>query len=247
MIVSAYSYVVMRLWLAICWSQISPSGCQYAKVQGDPLIFVLKLDEAEIIQAQKLERVSIRLINWAFDPLILPGSPKYFSVQCEKDVWPVASFQVAKESHEVLNWVFNQTGIPKLIGAQEKGQLLEVLGIGEFKVEWHLAGDMKSIKCMYGLKHGANSKHSCIYCMQERTKPVVTSADEAQQLLSKRSSLWDGGLFSRSVHPKLVLGARGLSQWKRVLPIPIGKVHICTLHALNRIVEKILHLHLMFI
>ena len=78
-------------------------GCQFAEVQGDPLIFVLKLDEAEIIHAQKLERVSITLMNRALDPLIFPGSPKYFSVQCERDVWPVASFQVAKESHEVLD------------------------------------------------------------------------------------------------------------------------------------------------
>jgi hypothetical protein len=216
-------------------------------VQGDPLIFVPKLDEAEIIHAQKLERVSITLMNRALDPSILPGSPKYFSVQCERNVWPVANFQVAKESHEVLDWVFNQTGIPELIAAQENGQLLQVPGIGDFKIEWHFAGDMKSIKCMYGLKHGANTKHACIYCLQERTKPLVTSVDEARQLLSKRSCSWDGGLFSKSVHSKPVLGARGLGRWKPILPIPIDRVHICTLHALNRIVEKILHLHFMFI
>ena len=61
-------------------------GCLFycfAEVQGDPLIFVLKLDEAKIIHAQKLERVSITLMNRALDPSISPTDPKYFSVQSE--------------------------------------------------------------------------------------------------------------------------------------------------------------------
>lgn len=55
--------------------------------------------------------------------------------------------------------MFNQTKIPSLIKAQEAGQLLVVLGVGEFKVEWHLSTDMKTMKCMYGLGHGACAKH----------------------------------------------------------------------------------------
>jgi len=58
----------------------------FAEVQGDPLIFVLKLDEAEIVHAQKLERVSITLMNRALDPSISPMDPKYFSVQSEREV-----------------------------------------------------------------------------------------------------------------------------------------------------------------
>ena len=103
------------------------------------------------MHAQKLERVSLTFMNRALDQTILPGTPKYFFVQSEREIWPLASFQVTKESHQVLDWVFKQTPIPALIEAQENGQLLEVPNVGSFKVQWHLAVDMKTIKCMYGL------------------------------------------------------------------------------------------------
>jgi hypothetical protein len=32
-----------------------------------------------------------------------------------------------------------------------------------------------------------------------------------------------------------------------ILPIPLERVYICTLHALTRIIKKILHLHIVFI
>jgi len=147
-----------------------------AEVQRDPLIFVMKIDEVEIVHTQKLERISMTIMNRALDPTIIVGSPEYFSMQSEREIWPIASFQVPKESHEVLKWVFNQTGIPALITVQENGQLLQVLDAGAFKVVWHIAVDMKTIKCLYGLQHGSNSKHSCIYCLQERSKPMITSA-----------------------------------------------------------------------
>jgi hypothetical protein len=56
----------------------------FAELQGKPLIFVLKLDEAEIVHGQKLERVSITLMNRALNPDICKGSPLYFSVQSER-------------------------------------------------------------------------------------------------------------------------------------------------------------------
>jgi len=102
--------------------------------------------------------------------------PNTFQYNLKEKIWPIASFQVPKESHEVLKWVFNQTQIPTFIAAQENGQLLHVPDIGAFKVEWHIATDMKTIKCLYGLQHGSNSKHSCIYCLQEKSKSVITSA-----------------------------------------------------------------------
>jgi len=125
-----------------------------AELQGRPLIFVLKLDEAEIIHAQKMERVSITLMNRALDMSLDPNSSKYFSVQSEREIWPIASFQIPKESYDILNWVFSRTKIPELIKAQGAGQLLDVPGIGSFPIEWHLAADMKTLKCMYGLKWG---------------------------------------------------------------------------------------------
>lgn len=163
--------------------------CVYAELNGKPLLFVLKLDEAEIIHAQKLERVLITLMNRALDPYIQPGSAKYFSVQSEREIWPIASFQVSKESHSVLEWVFGQTRIPDLIAAQERGQLLTVPEIGSFKVEWHLATDMKTIKCMYGLSHGATSTYCCIYCLQKRTKSVqVSTVANAVAALNKQKT-----------------------------------------------------------
>lgn len=224
------------------------------EVHGDPLIFCLKLDEAEIIYGQKMERVSITLMNRALDPTFtsmspkeLKADPRYFSVQSEREVWPIASFQVPKESHVVLDWVFKQTSIPGLIAAQDNGQLLMVPDVGEFKVQWHLSADMKTIKVMYGLKHGANCLHTCIYCNQERTKPTITTAAQALLTLSKKTSSWEGGLFTTTVHAKPLVGARTHGRWRPILPIPLDRVHICTLHALNRIVEKLLHLQFIFV
>lgn len=218
-----------------------------AELQGKPLIFVLKLDEAEIINGKKFERVSLTLMNRALDPSIQKNSAKYFSVQSEQEIWPIACFQVQKESYEVLNWVFHQTKFPEVIQAHENGQLLVVEGVGEFKVEWHLSADMKTIKCMYGLKHGANSLMSCIYCNQERLQPFVGTVQDATQAAQKRGkATWGGGLFARGV-PSKPVNMRTHSRFKHVLPIPLTRVHICTLHAQVRMLEKMLHLHFMFV
>ena len=120
-------------------------------------------------------------MNRALDPEIQMTSDRYFSVQSEQEIWPVACFQVEKESHEVLDWVFRKTKFPDVISAQSSGQKLVVPGIGSFSVEWHLSADMKTIKCMYGLKHGPSSKMNCIYCEQERNKPVVGNAAISSQ------------------------------------------------------------------
>jgi hypothetical protein len=134
-----------------------------------------------------------------------------------------------------------------LIAAKENGQLLTVPGIGSFKVSWHLAANMKTIKCMFGLQHGANSTYCCIYCLQKRTKSTVSSIAAATAIVRESATSWDGGLFATSVHAKPITGSRALGRWKSVLPISMDRVHICTLHALNRMVEKILHLHFIFI
>lgn len=73
------------------------------ELDGKLLIFVLKLDEAEIIHGQKLERVSITLMNRALDSKITKGSSEYFSVQSRREIWPVSAFQVPHETHEILS------------------------------------------------------------------------------------------------------------------------------------------------
>jgi hypothetical protein len=144
-------------------------------------------------------------MNRALDPEIQKDSSRYFSAQSKLEIWPIACFQVHKESYDVLKWVFGQTKFPQVIQAQEDGQLLTVDGVGQFRVEWHLSADMKTIKCMYGLKHGANNKHSCIYCIQERSKPDVgTNEGVVQASRRKAKTRWHNGLFAEHVEAKPV-------------------------------------------
>jgi hypothetical protein len=95
---------------------------------------LLKLDEAEIVQGKKFKRVNLTLINRALDPLVLHDDEAYFSVQSEQEVWPVGCFEVMKESHATLKWVFEQTQFPAIIKAQEVGQKLDVPDVGSFNV-----------------------------------------------------------------------------------------------------------------
>ena len=53
----------------------------FAEVGDEPLTFVLKLDEAEIMHGKKFERVSISLMNRALDPEVIKNDERYFSVQ----------------------------------------------------------------------------------------------------------------------------------------------------------------------
>ena len=66
---------------------------------------------------------------------------------------------------KVLHWVFHKTSIPTIIGAQEEGVVLQVEGFGEYKVQWHMVGDLKTLKCMYNIFRGPTNKSPCLYCM----------------------------------------------------------------------------------
>ena len=92
----------------------------------------------------------------------------------------------------------------------------------DYKVEWHMVGDLKTLKCMYNISKGALAKSPCLYCM--------CSAKD----LDRR--VWEKALDK---HTKDEV-------FKPVLDIPLSKVHICTLHALCRIIEKLVHLHICF-
>lgn len=145
---------------------------------------MLKLDEAEVLQGKKFERVSLTLMNRALDPSIQKDHERYFSVQSEQEIWPIGCFQVGKESYDVLKWAFEKTRFSELIAAQMAGQQLVVEGVGSFNVEWHLAADMKTIKCMYGLQHGPTCKMTCIYC--EQIHEVSKSRHEASPSSKRR-------------------------------------------------------------
>lgn len=208
---------------------------------------MLKLDEAEVLQGKKFERVSLTLMNRALDPSIQKDHERYFSVQSEQEIWPIGCFQVGKESYDVLKWAFEKTRFSELIAAQMAGQQLVVEGVGSFNVEWHLAADMKTIKCMYGLQHGPTCKMTCIYCEQiHEVSKSCSSAAAAREFRLQGKGNWQGGLFASRIPPKPV-NIETHPRWKPILPIPLSHTHICTLHAQVRIIEKILHLHFMFI
>ena len=62
------------------------------------IVVVLKLDESEIIKGQKMERVSITLMNGALGQSRHQGDLN-FSVQSENDIWWLAAFQVFSYIH----------------------------------------------------------------------------------------------------------------------------------------------------
>lgn len=57
------------------------------------IVLVLKLDESELIKGQKMERVSITLMNGALQKTNDQGDFN-FSVQSENDIWWLAAFEV---------------------------------------------------------------------------------------------------------------------------------------------------------
>ena len=78
-----------------------------------------------------------------------------------------------------MNWVFQRTCIPEVIRAQQVGEELDVEGFGRYKVQWHMAGDLKTLKCMYNVSKGANAKSPCIYCMGSAKKCKPTNWNKA--------------------------------------------------------------------
>lgn len=65
--------------------------------------------------------------------------------------------------------------------------------------------------------------------------------------MTSRKCTWSNGLFSKQISAEPVLDVDFQGRWKPILAIPLDRVHVCTLHALNRMVEKIVHLHFMHI
>ena len=73
-------------------------------------------------------------MNEAMDKNILPNILENFFVQSKHKLWPITSFQVAIDKDSCF------------IESGGQGQMLDVLGIGMFLAEWHLACDLKIIK-----------------------------------------------------------------------------------------------------
>ena len=125
-----------------------------------------------------------------------------------------------KEDHEVLKVFFGLTGYPDVIKRQSDGETLHVEGYGDYNVEWHLAGDLKTLKCMYGCSNAANARMPCLFCKRERK----TDAN------GKKSWANEGRVGGAPTRDAMVPGANGDmvyedEKWDPVLPIPLTRVH----------------------
>lgn len=113
-----------------------------------------------------------------------------------------------------------------------------------------MACDMKTVKCLYGFSHGASAKHACMYCWQKKGEKRQLSAAEAREPW-KYKQPWNGGLFARSILAKPTRGPDGVpdgeGKWAPIIDIPMTQVHFCTLHAMCRVIEKIVHLQISYI
>ena len=75
----------------------------YEEVEG-LLKFVIKLDECEIIKENKVECVTVILMNRALNKPRKENNSKYFSVQSEAHNWWLGSFEI-KIFYEILFYV----------------------------------------------------------------------------------------------------------------------------------------------
>ena len=118
-----------------------------------------------------------------------------------------------------------------VISTQFNGQMLHINEVGDFNVQWHMAVDMKTIMAMYGLKSGLGCRMHYTYCEQKRTKATKGTTTQAHATIKVRSkNTWEGGLFAGST-PEKPCNINMHGRWWPILPIPLSRVHICTLHA----------------
>ena len=192
----------------------------YAETNG-ALNFVLKMDECEILKDVKMERVAITLMDRAMANTAR-DDPRYFSIQSEMNLWWVGTFMVVSENYEILEWVFQRTQLPDVINSQIKGdRTLIVPNKGNFQVTWHLASDLKTLKCLYNCNRGPVTL-PCLYCMEDA------------KVLDKK--WWKKAPNCHQFD----------KDFKPVFDIPLSNVHICTMHALCRVIEKLVNLYIEF-
>lgn len=75
----------------------------------------------------------------------------------------------------------------------------------------------------------------------------MLTQQQAKAAMSSRKYSWCDGLFSDSVSAEPLSGEATVGRWKPIFDISLNQVHICVLHALNRIIEKVVHMHFMHV
>lgn len=229
---------------------------------GGKLIFVLKLDECQVVKGQRLERVSLTLMSRALKGSGLEkedasaeeiergnearNQQQYYGVQSKKNIWWQSAWALPHESHDTLRWYFAKSGIDRIISLQVHGQMLQVSGYGDFDVEWHLGGDLKTLKCMLGCKGGANTLFPCIFCCHSKSKGKCLKGSktlvQTESRKGKASQQWSKGILSCD-QSRPPCRDQEDPEWNPILDIPLCGVHVCTLHARLRILDKLLMLH----
>lgn len=126
-----------------------------------------------------------------------------------------------------------------MIKDQISGQKLDVEGMGSFNIEWHLGGDLKTIKCMLGCTQGANTPFPCPWCMGK----VISKNKKCHHDDTFGNETWVGGVLQS---PTLAPPNRDLvdKDWSPILPFPLANVHFCTLHAFMRVFDRLLKCHI---
>jgi len=68
-------------------AHLFPFNAIVSEIGLQNLIFVLKMDEVEIVKGEKMEHVNITLMNRALhEPNLPKNDDKYFLVQAEEDI-----------------------------------------------------------------------------------------------------------------------------------------------------------------
>lgn len=108
-------------------------------------------------------------------------------------------------------------------------------GYGDFNLEWHLVGDIKTLKSMYGYSNVGNAKMPFLFCMRQM---VVDGNGRKHWVNEGRfggAPTWDAQVEDANGDMRCVD-----ETWDPVLPIPLKRVHFCTLHTFVCIIEKLL-------
>jgi hypothetical protein len=223
---------------------------------GGVLKVCLKMDETIWAGDKKMERLTVTVMNRALAGKERCAPHQWFKVQSETELWPVCMFEVEKESHAVLKRYLTGSALNESIKAHNKGEKLPVQfddgTCEEFEVEWHAAGDLKTLKCCNGVGTGPTSKCVCLFCMHEREKAKVAAVGNKGVVNGR---IWKGGVLNaRAPGDFGTAPSRDARDecgnyindpnWDPVIAIPLSRTHICTMHAENRVVEKLVHLHI---
>ena len=88
------------------------------------------MDECQIVKGRRLVRIAMDV---AFNDSSTERIKPTISVQSKRDIRWLGAFEVPKESHEVLAFVFGRIPwISNIIRDQISGQKLDVEGLGSF-------------------------------------------------------------------------------------------------------------------